>query len=775
MSRLMLIDAAHAEETRVVVATGDQVDEFDFEATSKKQLRGNIYLATVTRVEPSLQAAFVEYGGNRHGFLAFSEIHPDYYQIPVEDREQLQAEEAEEAKKDDIDVDEEDQNQHVEEETDEKPRRQRSVHKRYKIQEVIRRRQVMLIQVVKEERGNKGAALTTYLSLAGRYCVLMPNTNRGGGISRKISNGNDRKRLKKAVESFNVPEGMGLIIRTAGSKRTKQEIRRDYDYLRKIWNNIRKLTMESTSPALIHEEGSLVHRSIRDLYDKDVEQILVEGDDAYKEAKSLVKMLMPSHAKKVQQYKDNAPIFVSHGIENQIGRIFEPIVQLKSGGYLVIHQTEALVAIDINSGRSTGERSIESTALKTNLEAASEIARQIRLRDLAGLIVIDFIDMEEASNGRQVEKRMKDKLRSDRARVQMGKLSGFGLLEISRQRRRAGVLDLSTQMCEHCHGIGAVRSAVSGGLQALRAIENRCVEDKVVEVNCTLTSETALYLLNEKRKELLETESRHGVKINIISTTKLLEGGELVEAFDEEGQKLEAPQPKAPKRQRRNRKAATDNTIESDTEDEKDQKPQAKRSRRSRKRKGEAQLDVIDDSAREDNPEDLQDKSGRNKKRRTSYADGAEYFDTLITAPLRPTVSKEVSPTDQPAHDAAATNTKEEADADTKEGRTNEAENKKANTKVESLDNSAELKAVKASPLKDDDAPSGKADKEPSTEDTVATAETSTKTDSVASQKDDEAEDSSPMAEPEETEAEVETATKPKRRRMGWWQKKDAS
>ena len=460
MSKNMLIDAAHAEETRVVVVDGHRVEEFDFESRAKKQLRGNIYLAKVTRVEPSLQAAFVEYGGNRHGFLAFNEIHPDYYQIPVADREALMAEAADE----EDEVDEADGEEEEDDELSaEEARLRRRLIRKYKIQEVIKRRQILLVQVVKEERGNKGAALTTYLSLAGRYCVLMPNTGRGGGISRKITNATDRKRLKSVAQSLEVPQGMGLIVRTAGAKRTKQEIKRDYEYLLRLWENIRETTLKSIAPALIYEEEDLVKRAIRDMYDKDIEAVFVDGEDGYREAREFMRMLMPSQAKKIQLYRDPTPLFVRYKVEDVLQQIHSPVVPLRSGGYLVINQTEALVAVDVNSGRATKERNIEATALKTNLEAAEEAARQLRLRDLAGLIVIDFIDMEESKNNRAVEKRLKDALSEDRARIQMGKISSFGLMEISRQRRRTGLLEGTTHVCEHCQGSGRLRSVEFGG------------------------------------------------------------------------------------------------------------------------------------------------------------------------------------------------------------------------------------------------------------------------------------------------------------------------
>ncbi len=515
MAKKMLIDAAHPEETRVAVLDGSRVEDFDFEVASRRQLRGNIYLAKVTRVEPSLQAAFVEYGGNRHGFLAFSEIHPDYYAIPHDDQESIKAELAK--------ADEESENEEEDDEARDE-RRRRILTRRYKIQEVIRRRQIMLIQVVKEERGNKGAALTTYLSLAGRYCVLMPNTGRGGGISRKITQATDRKRLKKIATDLEVPQGQGLIIRTAGAKRTKTEIKRDYEYLSRAWETIRDGTMKSVAPSLIYEESSLVKRAIRDLYDKDVDEIHVDGEAAYKEAKDFVRMLMPSHAKRVHLWKDSTPIFAKHGVEKQLESIYSPIVHLKSGGYIVINQAEALVAIDVNSGRATRERNIEQTAFKTNLEAADEAARQMRLRDLAGLIVIDFIDMEESKNDRVVEKRMKDSLRFDRARVQMGKISGFGLLELSRQRRRTGVLEGTSHVCEHCQGSGRVRSVESASLALLRALDEAAAQKKNRLIEARTASDTAIYLLNEKRDALATIEENNHVRVRIGASTAMHSG-----------------------------------------------------------------------------------------------------------------------------------------------------------------------------------------------------------------------------------------------------------
>jgi len=526
MTRKMLIDAAHAEETRVVVLDGNRVEEFDFESQARKQLRGNIYLAKVTRVEPSLQAAFVEYGGNRHGFLAFNEIHPDYYQIPHADREALMREVAAEegddenghghavaagtdedgesvgGLEDEVDVDEE-----IE-------RRRRRILRRYKIQEVIHRRQIMLVQVVKEERGNKGAALTTYLSLAGRYCVLMPNTDRGGGISRKITSATDRKRLRTAVQDLETPAGMGLIVRTAGAKRTKAEIKRDYDYLIRTWTDIRETTLKSIAPALIYEEEGLVKRAIRDLYDKELDGIWVEGEAAFKEARDFMRALMPAEAKKVQAYREATPLFVRHRIEDHLSQIYSPTVPLKSGGYLVINQTEALVAVDVNSGRATKERNIEATALKTNLEAAEEACRQLRLRDLAGLIVIDFIDMEEGKNNRAVEKKLKDCLKDDRARIQIGKISGFGLMELSRQRRRTGILEGTTHVCPHCQGAGRVRSTESSALSALRGVEAEGLRGGG-EVVLRVPRDVGLYILNAKRDYLMRLRQTHGLAVTV--------------------------------------------------------------------------------------------------------------------------------------------------------------------------------------------------------------------------------------------------------------------
>jgi len=632
MSKKMLIDATHAEETRVVVVDGNRVQEFDFEALNKRQLAGNIYLAKVTRVEPSLQAAFVDYGGNRHGFLAFSEIHPDYYQIPLADREALLKEESdyaqavaaeeeerekEKAEKpkprsrrrrrkaepaaegtpaiddavivedapaesapnaesgvetpetapveteveateaaaiDAIDAAEEDalsllvetpetsaagpEDAEVVSDSDEveiaetrAPRVRKPRMRRYKIQEVIKVRQILLIQVVKEERGNKGAAVSTYLSLAGRYCVLMPNTARGGGISRKISNVADRKKLKEISNSMPVPEGAGLIIRTAGAQRTKAEIKRDYEYLRRQWENIRTLTLKSIAPAPIYEEGSLIKRTIRDLYNREIDEVIVDGERGYREAKDYMKMLMPSHAKNVKRYTEALPLFSRYNVENYLAGMFNPTVQLKSGGYIVIGITEALVAIDVNSGRATKEKSIEDTATKTNLEAAEEVARQLRLRDLAGLIVIDFIDMEDRRNNIAVEKRMKDGLKNDRARIQVGRISSFGLMEMSRQRLRPGMLEASTQPCPHCHGTGITRSNDSMSLAILRELEEEGVKNRTKEVLVSAPVNVANYLLNAKREHIGMIESRFGLSVRVESDPTMISPEYRIERF----------------------------------------------------------------------------------------------------------------------------------------------------------------------------------------------------------------------------------------------------
>ncbi|HZG10263.1 MAG TPA: ribonuclease E/G [Allosphingosinicella sp.] len=564
MTMRMLIDARHREETRVAVVQGSRIEEFDFESAEHKQLKGNIYLAKVTRVEPSLQAAFVDYGGNRHGFLAFSEIHPDYYQIPKEDREALLREEAEHAEEEArlraADYDDHDDEAFEEEEAnvaapedaddDEAPaepeeaesateesaaevlrRKRQNLRRRYKIQDVIRRRQVLLVQVVKEERGNKGAALTSYLSLAGRYCVLMPNTSHGGGISRKISNGADRKRLKQIMADLSLPNSMGLIVRTAGLSRTKTEIKRDFDYLARLWDEIRDRTLGSSAPALIYGDSDLIKRAIRDIYNRDIDEVIIEGEDGYRAARSFMKLLMPSHVRRVKNYADPVPLFQRFGVEDQLSAMYQPVVQLKSGGYLVINPTEALVSIDINSGRSTREHNIEQTAYATNIEAAHEIARQLRLRDMAGLVVIDFIDMESNGHIRKVEKTMKEALKNDRARIQVGRISSFGLMEMSRQRLRTGVLEASTRPCAHCEGTGLMRTAASAGLSALRMLEEEAARGRGSKICLRAGREAAVYVLNRKRGELAEVESRYFVQIEVMIDDSL-EGARMsVESF----------------------------------------------------------------------------------------------------------------------------------------------------------------------------------------------------------------------------------------------------
>ena len=565
MTKRILIDARQTEETRVVLLSGTRIDDFDYETENRKQLKGNVYLARVTRVEPSLQAAFVEYGGNRQGFLAFSEIHPDYYRIPVEDREALI--EAETAVSDDEaeDAPEDDAPETVggESAEDEDIRPKRRI-KRYKIQEVISRKQIMLVQVVKEERGNKGAALTTYLSLAGRYCVLMPNNSRGGGVSRKITNPADRKRLKTVVGGLDIAKGMAVIVRTAGAKRTKTEIARDYAYLSKLWDEIRNRTLESQAPCLIHEEGDLIKRSIRDMYTSEVDEVLVEGEEAYKIARNQMKMLIPSHLKNVKKFAESQPIFQHFNVESQMETIQSPQVTLKSGGYLVINQTEALVAVDVNSGKSTRERNIEETALKTNLEAAEELARQLRLRDMSGLIVVDFIDMEDNRNQNAVERRMKDAMRNDRARVQIGSISHFGLLEMSRQRLRLSINESISNLCPHCEGTGRVRSIDTAAMQVLRSIEDEAQKGKMDVLHITVHRDIALFILNHKRITLADIESRFGLTIVLHSDDTLIAPEYRVEREGFQGKS----QPRQNNRQDQRRVQKTEPVKASDDDDD---------------------------------------------------------------------------------------------------------------------------------------------------------------------------------------------------------------
>ncbi len=563
MTKSLLIDARQAEETRVVLLSGTRIEDFDYETENRKQLKGNVYLARVTRVEPSLQAAFVEYGGNRQGFLAFSEIHPDYYRIPIEDREALIEADSAESDDDNVETGSDGAPETIGgEEADEEDIRPKRQVKRYKIQEVISRKQIMLVQVVKEERGNKGAALTTYLSLAGRYCVLMPNNNRGGGVSRKITNIVDRKRLKTVVGGLDIQAGMAVIVRTAGAKRTKTEIARDFTYLSKLWDDIRARTLESQAPCLIHEEGDLIKRSIRDLYTSEVDEVLVEGEEAYKIARNQMKMLIPSHLKKVQKYEGTHPIFQHFNVESQMDTIHSPQVTLKSGGYLVINQTEALVAIDVNSGKSTRERNIEETALKTNLEAAEELGRQLRLRDLSGLIVVDFIDMEENRNQHAVERRMKDAMRNDRARIQIGSISHFGLLEMSRQRLRLSINESISNLCPHCEGTGRVRSIDTAALQLLRSIEEEAQKGKMDELHITAHRDVVLFILNHKRSAVAEIEARFGHMIVLLSDDSLIAPEYKVDRVGWQG-KAQAKQPSRQSQQ----PSHTNNNVKQDTSD----------------------------------------------------------------------------------------------------------------------------------------------------------------------------------------------------------------
>lgn len=706
MSTRMLIDARHQEETRVAVVKGNKIEEFDFESAEHKQLKGNIYLAKVTRVEPSLQAAFVDYGGNRHGFLAFSEIHPDYYQIPQEDREKLLAEEAEHAAEeaalrekeeeeenapadmvrseateeldtalvevekdesiDTIDVtegevpaedetnnddeedeesddtDEAEESEDSSDEKDPKPKdrktrgrggrrrggkgniakasdqarqKRMALRRRYKIQDVIQRRQVVLVQVVKEERGNKGAALTTYLSLAGRYCVLMPNTSHGGGISRKISNAGDRKRLKSIIADMNLPSTMGCIVRTAGLSRTKSEIKRDFDYLARLWDEVRENTLGATAPKLIHTDSDLIKRAIRDIYNREIQEVLVEGEDGYKAAKSFMKLLMPSHSRRVKSYADPVSLFQRYGAEDQLSAMYSPEVQLKSGGYLVINPTEALVSIDINSGRSTREHGIEATAVKTNIEAANEIARQLRLRDMAGLVVIDFIDMDRHGNIRKVERAMRDALKNDRARIQVGRISSFGLMEMSRQRLRTGVLEASTKVCPHCEGTGLVRTASSSALSALRLIEEEAAKGKASMITLTASQEATIYVLNSKRQEIADIESRYGVSV------------EIVPDGEDEGARMEvkasgSPPKNVPKFEPIIDDEDDEDVVEADNSDD-DGKPRKRRRRRGRRGRGGDRSDAKDQQNFDNNEGDQEQEKKRGKKSETNSDDSA--------------------------------------------------------------------------------------------------------------------------------------------------------
>jgi ribonuclease E len=739
----MLIDARHSEETRVTIVKGNRVEDFDYESSTRRQLKGNIYLARVTRVEPSLQAAFVEYGGNRHGFLAFSEIHPDYYQIPAKDRDELIAAELaviqqqqveEEARFDNntkdttdnndavnSDVDQEENgvetpiddeasdNDEISDEIDEvenidgsedddiedveiqdindeerdqelaeaRARRYalKAMKRKYSIQEVIKKRQVLLIQVAKEERGNKGAALTTYLSLAGRYCVLMPNSTHSGGISRKISNSSDRRKLKNIISSLNVDNDMGLIIRTAGLKRTKSEIKRDYEYLLRLWNEIRDLTLQSIAPTLVYEEANLIKRTIRDQYTRDIDEVLVEGERGYRAAKDFMKLLMPSHSKKVQHYKDHIPLFHRYQVESHLEAMYQPIVQLKSGGYIVINPTEALISIDVNSGRSTKEHNIEETAIKTNLEAAEEVARQLKLRDMAGLVVIDFIDMEERGNNRSVERRMKEVLKSDRARIQIGRISSFGLMEMSRQRLRPNLLEASMETCPSCEGTGVVRSIESAALTVLRNLEEEGIRARSSLVRVTVCPDVAVYLLNKKRKIIADLENRYHFYVEVLAKSDFgpsnleitreaatadqqaaanaaketvvsigsIETAETTESINESSSKkteLDDEKPQKKRRRRRRKRRGedtrvddTDNTsttddenndadsADSSTSDEGNEETQKDRTRRRRGRRGgrnRNRQEQTNQASNEDNPEAVPEETATKQNNETS-------------------------------------------------------------------------------------------------------------------------------------------------------------
>ena len=851
MAKKMLIDATHDEETRVVVVDGNKVEEFDFESENKRQIAGNIYLAKVTRVEPSLQAAFVDYGGNRHGFLAFSEIHPDYYQIPVADREALmeeeralaeadaRAEEEDEAPKkrrrrgprrrnnkpaeavtetevdgmetidldasdesdendapmaapivedepmivtqeidapeeaadtDAVDADapeaetesvapsddaqdyapaadavseetfeeapaasddepaaddseqpadagtaEDDQDDGIESVSDDddamdlRPQR-RSRPRRYKIQEVIKVRQIMLVQVVKEERGNKGAALTTYLSLAGRYCVLMPNTARGGGISRKITNAADRKKLKEIATEIDVPTGAGLIIRTAGAKRTKTEIKRDYEYLQRLWEQIRELTLKSIAPAKIYEEGDLIKRSIRDLYNRDIDEVLVEGERGYRNAKDFMKMIMPSHAKNVKHYTDALPLFARYQVESYLSSMFNPVVQLKSGGYLVIGVTEALVAVDVNSGRATKEGSIEETALKTNLEAAEEVARQMRLRDLAGLIVIDFIDMDERRNNNAVEKRLKDKLKTDRSRIQVGRISGFGLLEMSRQRLRPGMIETTTQPCPSCHGTGLIRSDDNLALSILRQIEEEGVRRRSREVLVKCPVGISNFIMNQKRDHVAQIEARYGLSVRVEGDPMLVSPDFLNEKFKTATRYVpEATEPVVSAdtivMDEIDEDIAEEDDIETPESEQDDERKPKRRRRRRRRRKGQggdqgegpgdqtsgeavadedADADAdAGDSAEEDAPVEDAAREEKPKRARRSRKKKVESEEEQP--------SEEVKPAETPADEPAATE--------------EEAPKPKRRTRRKKVDEVKEEAAETETPAEAEDAP----------------------------------------------------------------------
>ena len=728
MTKKLLIDAHQPEETRVVLLNGNKIEEFDYENNNNKQLKGNVYLAKVTRVEPSLQAAFVEYGGNRQGFLAFSEIHPDYYRIPIEDREALEAESEDEAPTEDDEPQDDEGNGPVtldgEDDTGSQRKSNQAAMRRYKIQEVITRKQILLVQVVKEERGNKGAALTTYLSLAGRYCVLMPNSNRGGGVSRKITNIADRKRLKSVVSDLEVPKGMAVIVRTAGSKRTKTEIKRDYSYLSKLWDDIRSKTLQSEAPSLINEEGSLVKRAIRDIYTNDVEEVLVEGEDSYKVAKTHMKMLIPSHAKRVVKHDAGTHLFQAHKVEPQLDSIHNNEVVLKSGGYLVMNQTEALVAIDVNSGKATRERNIEETALKTNLEAADEVGRQLRLRDLSGLIVIDFIDMEDTRNQHTVERRLKDALRNDRARIQVGSISHFGLLEMSRQRLRPSLVESVSQTCPHCEGTGRVRSVNSSALQILRIIEDEASNRKAKDITFYVHSTIALYILNQKRASLAEIEQQFGCSIMVMADDTLIAPDYRIEIdgnpVNPQQQKQNQNQQKPERQKQRSAEPShpvDEPEVAGDDEDQPKKRRRGRRGGRRRKKRtgdetavetqdqanaqtAEADSEVAAEGISKDSAETAEDKPKRRRRRRGGRNSEATSQDAVAEMAETTANTNETTASDRPsdASEAGAS----EAENTVAEKAPRKAAKKKAVAKKASAKKAAkkEAAAKEATPKK---------------------------------------------------------------------------
>ena len=914
MAKKMLIDATHAEETRVVVVDGNKVEEFDFESENKRQLAGNIYLAKVTRVEPSLQAAFVDYGGNRHGFLAFSEIHPDYYQIPVADREALLEEErayaeslrdeedkpapkkrrsrsrskAASAKSDDavetrditgmdvVDLDDpaegdsslemvpetsggspstedstdskstapieadpetvdasdasseetaettdasgvssvEDSNEDssdadVEEDSDnadsaeddedgpkqldaidkddaiesvadddvsEEIRRPRKPRlKKYRIQEVIKVRQILLVQVVKEERGNKGAALTTYLSLAGRYCVLMPNTARGGGISRKITNAADRKKLKATAAEIDVPQGAGLIIRTAGANRTKAEIKRDYEYLQRLWEQIRELTLKSIAPVKIYEEGDLIKRSIRDLYSREIDEVFVEGEVGYRTAKDFMKMIMPSHAKNVKHYAEAMPLFARYQVESYLGAMFNPTVQLKSGGYIVIGVTEALVAIDVNSGRATKEGSIEETALKTNLEAAEEVARQLRLRDLAGLIVIDFIDMDERKNNSAVEKRMKVKLKTDRARIQVGRISGFGLMEMSRQRLRPGMIEATTQPCTACHGTGLIRSDDSLALTILRQLEEEGVRRKSREVLLKAPVGIVNFLINTKREHLSQIETRYGMSIRIEADPHMISPDFEIERFKTATRRVAevAPVVSVDALAMDVAEESEQPIVDTDTEEA----PKKKRRRRNRRRKNKNGTDAVAESSAQ-NVENANDQSDASET--SASSDEAETPEVIaaeqVATPEAESAVEEVAPKKKTRSRRKPAKSKETsetvvdtaADADQSKG----ADVAEPEDKPDPKKRAPRTRKKKVAPDQSETPVNAEGNSEPSAE-VVSTKDTETFADPAPEPVVTAA--SAPTLAPEDPQLDVAVATvdaEPKPKRRGWWSAK---